>query len=328
MQNSRRSLLKVFSTLPAIMLWPIADAAEDYPAKPVRFIVPFSAGGGADIIARAIAQKLGETVGRQIVIDNRTGAAGIIGMQLAAQSAPDGYTIVLGQTGPMSINPWLYKNLPYDPGKDFAPITLTTVYPYVLVVNPSVAATNLKGLIALARSRPNQLSFASAGTGSVNHLAGELFKMMAHISLLHVPYSAGAPAITAVIGGQVSMVFGDMVSVMPFVKSGMLRAIAVTSAKRADIAPDVPTVAEEGLPGYEAIGWHGVLAPSGTSQAIIKKLNAKIVQTLRTPQMRSRLAEQGAEPVGDTPSEFRHFLTADREKWGKVIRDAHIRLNG
>ncbi|OWT57609.1 Bug family tripartite tricarboxylate transporter substrate binding protein [Candidimonas nitroreducens] len=328
MQKSRRSLLKAFSAWPAVVLCPIAQAAENYPAKPIRFIVPFSAGGGADIVARAIAKALGEESSDQIVIDNRTGAAGIIGMQLAAQSAPDGYTIVLGQTGPMSINPWLYKNLSYDPDKDFAPITLTTVYPYVLVVNPSIAATSLKELIALARSRPNQLSFASAGTGSANHLAGELFEMMAHVSLLHVPYNAGAPAITATIGGQVSMVFGDMVSVMPFVKSGMLRAIAVTSAKRAGIAPDVPTLAEAGLPGYEAIGWHGVLAPAGTPDPIINKLNKQIVQALRTPEMRRRLAKQGAEPAGDTPAEFGRFLRADREKWGKVIKSAHIRLGG
>ena len=302
-------------------------AAQPYPSKPIRFIVPFSAGGGADIVARAIGQKLSESVGQQVIIDNRTGAAAIIGTEIAAKSPPDGYTIILGQTGPNSINPGLYERLPYDALKDFAPITLATTYPYVLVVHPSLPVHSVKQLIVLAKARPNQLTFASAGNGAANHLAAELLKSMAGISMVHVPYKASAPALIDVLGGHVSMMLDPIITSMPHVKLGKLRALAVTGLKRSPLAKDLPTFDETGLPGYEAIGWHGILAPAGTPADIIAKLNNDIVKAIHTPEMRTRFAEQGAEPVGNTPVQFAEFLKSDLEKWAKVVKTAGVRAN-
>ena len=301
--------------------------AQTYPAKPIRLIVPFSAGGGADIVARAIAQKLGEALAQQVVVDNRTGAAAIIGMELAAKSPADGYTLVLGQTGPNSINPGLYQRLPYDAAKDFAPITLATTYPYVMVVHPSIPAKTVKELVVLAKSKPNQLTFASAGNGAANHLAAELFKSMAGIQMVHVPYKASAPALIDVLGGHVSMMFDPIITSMPHVKAGKLRALGVTSLKRTSIAADLPTLAETGLPGFEAIGWHGILAPAGTPREIVTRLNTEIVKVIRSPDMRARFAEQGAEPVGNTPEQFQEFLKTDLAKWAKVIKAAGVRAS-
>jgi tripartite-type tricarboxylate transporter receptor subunit TctC len=319
---------RTYPLLVALAAMLASDAtAQSYPAKSVRLIVPFSAGGGADIVARAIAQKLGDSLGQQVVVDNRTGAAAIIGTELAAKSAPDGYTLILGQTGPNSINPTLYDKLPYDAAKDFAPITLTTTYPYVLVVHPSIPAKSIKELIALAKARPNQLSFASAGNGGANHLTAELLKTMAGIQMVHVPYKASAPALIDVLGGHVSMMFDPTITAMPHVKLGKLRALGVTSLKRTAIAPELPTVAETGLPGFESIGWHGVLAPAGTAREIIGRLNKDIINALRAPDMRARFAEQGAEPVGNTPEQFVEFLKADLAKWATVIKAAGVRAS-
>jgi tripartite-type tricarboxylate transporter receptor subunit TctC len=304
-----------------------AANAQTYPAKSIRFIVPFSPGGGADIIARAVGQKLAESLGQQVIIDNRTGAAGIIGMEAAAKSPPDGYTIVLGQTGPNSINPSLYDKLPYDALKDFAPITETTSYPYILVVHPSVPVRNIRELIALAKAHPNDLTYASAGNGAANHLAAELLKTMAQIKMVHVPYKASAPALIDVLGGHVSMMFDPIITCMPHVRTGKLRALAITSLQRTTMAPELPTVAETGLPGYEAMGWHGILAPAATPKEIVAKLNTEIVRSLRTPDMRSRFAEQGAAPVGNTPEEFARFLKEDQEKWSKVVKTARVRAS-
>lgn len=306
------------------MAMPSVGNAQAYPAKAVRIIVPFSAGGGADIVARAIAQKLGESMGQQVVVDNRTGAAAIIGTELAAKAVPDGYTIILGQTGPNSINPSLYERLPYDPLRDFAPITLTTTYPYMMVVHPSIPAKSVKELIALAKARPNQLTFASAGNGAANHLAGELFKSVAGISMVHVPYKASAPALVDVLGGHVSMMLDPIITAMPHVKLGRLRALGVSGSRRTAVASEVPTIAETGLPGYEAIGWHGMLAPAATPRDIITRLNSEIVNALRMPEMRARFAEQGAEPVGNTPDQFLEFLKIDLAKWTKVIKAAGV----
>ena len=301
--------------------------AQAYPVKPIRFIVPFSAGGGADIVARAIAQKLGDALAQQVVIDNRTGAAAIIGTELAAKSAPDGYTLILGQTGPNSINPGLYEKLPYDALRDFAPITLATTYPYVLVVHPSIPAKTVTELIALAKARPNELSFASAGNGAANHLAAELFKSMASIQMVHVPYKASAPALIDVLGGHVSMMFDPIITAMPQAKLGKLRALGVTSLKRTAVAGDLPTFAETGLPGFEAIGWHGILVRAGTPREIIMRLNSELVGVLRAPDIRTRFAEQGAEPVGNTPEQFLEFLKSDLTKWAKVIKAAGVRAS-
>ena len=306
---------------------PARAAPGDYPNKPVRFIVPFSAGGGADIVARAIAQRLGELLGQPVVVDNRTGAAAIIGMEAAAKSAPDGYTIVLGQTGPNSINPGLYEHLPYDAVKDFAPVTLATTYPYVMVVHPSVPAKTVKEFIDYARTKPGELTFASAGTGAANHLAAELFASMSGVKLVHVPYKASAPALVDVIAGHVSMMLDPVITCLPHVKQGKLRALGVTSLKRSPVASDLPTLAETGLPGYEAIGWHGVFAPAGTPREIVDRLNAEIAKALRTAEIRARFAEQGAEPVGNTPEQFQEFLKGDLAKWTQVIKAAGVRAN-
>ena len=301
--------------------------AQSYPMKSIRFIVPFSAGGGADIVARAIAQKLGEATAQQVVVDNRAGAAAIIGMDLAAKAPADGYTMVLGQTGPNSINPALYKKLPYDAAKDFAPVTLTTTYPYVLVVHPSIPARNVKELVALAKSRPGQLSFASAGNGGANHLTAELFKSMAGINMVHVPYKASAPALVDVLGGHVSLMFDPIITAMPHVRLGKLRGMAVTSLKRSAIVSELPTVAETGLPGFESIGWHGVFVPANTPRDVVERLNGLIVKVLQIPEMRTRFAEQGAEPVGDTPQQFGEFLKKDLDKWTAVIRTAGVQAD-
>lgn len=296
-----------------------------YPNRPIRFIVPFSSGGAGDIVARMLGQKLSQAIGQPIIVDNRTGAAGIIGAEAAAKSIPDGYTIVLGQTGPNSINPTLYEKLPYDALKDFAPITLATSYPYVLALHPSIPARTVEELITLAKFKPNQLSFASAGIGAANHLAAELFQSMANIRMLHVPYKAGAPALADLLGGHVSMMFDPIITTMPQVKLGKLRALAITSLKRSLIVDDLPTVAETGLPGYEAIGWQGILAPAGTPKDVVSKLNSEIVKVLRMPEIRSRITEQGFEPVGNTPEQFGEFLKSDLEKWAKVIKIAGVR---
>jgi tripartite-type tricarboxylate transporter receptor subunit TctC len=325
MKNRTAALLLSCAVLACLPLTPAN--AQTYPTKSIRFIVPFSPGGGADIVARAVGQKLAESLGQQVIIDNRTGAAGIIGMEAAAKSPPDGYTIVLGQTGPNSINPSLYDKLPYDALKDFAPITETTRYPYILVVHPSVPVRNIRELIALAKAHPNDLTYASAGNGAANHLAAELLKTMAQIKMVHVPYKASAPALIDVLGGHVSMMFDPIITCMPHVRTGKLRALAITSLQRTTMAPELPTVAETGLPGYEAIGWHGILAPASTPKEIVAKLNTEIVRSLRTPDMRSRFAEQGAEPVGNTPEEFAGFLKEDQEKWSKVVKTAGVRAN-
>ena len=301
--------------------------AQTYPTKAVRLIVPFSAGGGADIVARAIAQKLGDALAQQVVVDNRTGAAAIIGTELAAKSAPDGYTLILGQTGPNSINPGLYERLPYDALRDFAPITLATTYPYLLVVHPSIPAKTVKELIALAKSRPNELSFASAGNGAANHLAAELFKSMAGVQMVHVPYKASAPALIDVLGGHVSMMFDPIITAMPHVNLAKLRALGVTSLKRTSVASELPTFAETGLPGFEAIGWHGILAPTGTPREIVMRLNTEVVNVLRNPDIRTRFADQGAEPVGNTPEQFSDFLKSDLAKWARVIKAAGVRAS-
>ena len=324
---------RIFATLIPVLLaaygaaTPTGSIAQPYPSRSVRFIVPFPAGGGADIVARAIAQKLAESLGQQVVVDNRTGAAAIIGTEMAAKSSPDGYTIILGQTGPNSINPGLYDRLPYDALKDFAPITLTTIYPYVLVVHPSIPARTVKELIALAKARPNQLTFASAGNGGANHLAAELLKSMAGISMVHVPYKGSAPALIDVMGGHVSMMFDPTITAIPHVKLGRLRALGVSSLKRSAVAPELPTISETGLPGYEALGWHGVLAPAATPREIITRLNAEIVKVLQASDMRTRFAEQGAEPVGNTPEQFLEFLKADLAKWAAVIKAAGVRAS-
>jgi tripartite-type tricarboxylate transporter receptor subunit TctC len=300
--------------------------AQSYPAKPVRVIVAFAPGGGADIVARLISQHLSERWGQQFVVDNRAGAGGIVGTEMVARAAPDGYTLLLGQSGPNAINPSLYAKLPYDAIKDFSPITQATLYPYVIALHPSVPASNLSELIALAKSRSGELTYASAGLGSSAQLAVELLMRQAQIQLNHIPYKGAGPALMDTVAGQVSMVFGDAASATQQAHAGKVRAIAVTGAKRSPLIPDVPTVSEAGLPGYEATAWHGFLAPAGTPRDIIDKLHAEIVAILKLKQVSDRLARDGIEAVGNTPEQFGAHIRNEIEKWGKVVRDAGIKL--
>jgi tripartite-type tricarboxylate transporter receptor subunit TctC len=309
--------------LPLLLLLSLAATVafgETYPTKPIRMIVPFPAGGTTDILARSVGQKLGEAVGRQVIIDNRPGAGGNIGSDMVAKAAPDGYTLLMGTVGTHAINASLYAKMPYDHIQDFAPITLVAAVPNVLVVNPSVEAKSVRELIALAKAKPGQLSFASSGNGTSIHLSGELFKTMAGIDMLHVPYKGSAPALTDLIGGQVNLMFDNLPSSLPHIKAGKLRALAVTSGKRSPALPDVPTIAEAGLPGFEASSWFGVFAPAGTPKEIITRLNMEIVKALTSPELKERLAAQGAEAVGNSPEQFAAHIRSETAKWAKVVK--------
>ena len=296
-----------------------AGAQTAYPQKPIRMVVPFPPGGGTDILARLFGQKMSETLGQQVIIDNRGGAGGTIGTDIAAKAPPDGYTLIL-VSGSHAINPGLYPKLPYDSVNDFAPITQLATSPGILVVNPSLPVKSVKDLIALARAKPGQINYASAGSGTPPHLAGELFKVMAKIDMVHVPYKGNAPAFTDVIGGQVSLIFPTMPSAMPFIKSGRLRPIAVTSAKRSPAAPDIPTIAESGLPGYEATSWYGILAPARTPREIVARLHEVLVSIIGSPDMKDKLAAQGLDPVGNTPQQFAAVIKSEISKWAKVVK--------
>jgi tripartite-type tricarboxylate transporter receptor subunit TctC len=300
-------------------------AAGEYPTKPVRLIVPFPPGGGNDTMARTVGQKLSEAFGQQVVIDNRGGAGGNIGAEIAARAAPDGYTLFLGGTGSHGTNPNLHAKLPYDPVKDFAPISLIASAPLLVVVPPSLPVRSINELIQLAKARPGQLNFASSGTGTIAHLAAELLNSMANIKIQHVPYKGTGPALTDLLSGQVQLMFNSAVSMLPQVRGGKLRAIAMTGTKRLAAMPDLPTVAESGVPGYEAASWYGVLAPARTQRAIVDTLNREIVKITRIPELRERLAADGAEPAGTSPEEFAAHIKRELARWAKVIAQAHIR---
>jgi tripartite-type tricarboxylate transporter receptor subunit TctC len=299
-----------------------AAHAEVYPAKPIRMIVAYPPGGGTDIVGRTIAQKLGETLGQSVVVENRGGASGNIGTEIAARAAPDGYTVLMGNVAPNAINVSLFKNLPFDPVADFAPVSLVASTPNILVVHPSTPARTVKEVVALARSRPGTLNFASAGVGSSSHLAGELFRILAGADIVHVPYKGAGPAMVDVLSGQVQLYFATMPAAMPHVKSGKLVPIAVTSLKRSQALPDVPTIAESGVPGYEASTWYGLLAPAGTPKDIVATLSAAAVRALTSPDLKERFKTLGAEPVGNTPEQFRKLIETEHRTWTKVIRDS------
>lgn len=303
----------------------LTAVAQDYPAKPIRFIVPYPPAGGTDITARIIAERLGPALGTQILIENRGGNAGNIGTELAAKAAPDGYTILYTLSS-HTINPRLYSKLPFDVERDFVPISLAASLPQILVVHPSVPATNVRELIALAREQPGKLNYASVGNGSPAHIAGELFKLQAGVDIVHVPYKGGGPAVAAILAGEVPMLFVSMPAAWSHVKSGKLRAIAVTSDKRSETAPDLPTIAES-LPGYAVNSWMGVLAPAKTPQAIITKLQTELVRVLKMPEIKEKLAQQGAEPVGSTPAEFDQTIKSELKRWEYVIREAKIKID-
>ena len=298
--------------------------AQPYPDKPVRLIVPYPAGGPNDIIGRMVALKLSATLGQQIIVDNRAGAGGNIGTDLVAKATPDGYTLLSGGMGSLVMNPALEK-VPYDPVHDFAPVILVASAPNVLVVHPSLPVKSVKELIALARAHPGVLNYGSGGVGTTPHLSGALFNVLAHVNIVHVPYKGNAPALTDLLGGQVQLAFLGIPPVAPYVAAGKLRALAVTSAHRSQALPQVPTIAESGVPGYELSPWYGVLAPAGTPASIVVRLNTAIAQAMHTPDMIQKLKMIGAEVETTTPEAFGARIQADLVKWTKVIRDAKIR---
>jgi len=304
-----------------------ASLAQSYPDKPIRIVVTFPAGGPTDAVARPISQSLSSTWGQPVIIDNRGGAGGIVGTEIVAHSAPDGYNLLIGTAGGMSINPSLHAKLSYDPFKDFAPISMLVINPQILVMHPALAASNVRELVALAKSKPGQLNFASSGTGTATHLGLELFKAATGINVVHVPYKGGAPALTDLIAGQVQLLFISIPSVMPQVKAGRLKALAVSSARRSLSAPDVPTVAESGYPGFEYVNWNALFAPAATPRAIISKLNTEVVKIMRDPDLAQKLVSQGAEPAPGTPEQLAQYMRVDFDRWRKVIRAAGITAN-
>jgi tripartite-type tricarboxylate transporter receptor subunit TctC len=302
-------------------------AAQNYPSKPVRLVVPFPAGGSTDIVGRIVGQKLGESLGHQVIIDNRGGAGGTIGSDLVAKSAPDGYTLLLGTSSTHSIAPSLYAKLSYDPVKDFAPVTLICTATILLALHPSVPANTVKELIALAKKHPRELSFASGGNGSISHLVGEQFKAMAGVDMIHVPYKGDTPALVDLVSGQVSLEFGTAVAFLPYVKSGKLKALAVTNPKRSAIVPSVPTVTESGLPGFEALQWFGVFAPAATPKEIIARLHSDIVKALQNPDVRDKFVALGTDIVAGPPEQFAAFQKSEIAKWAKVVKQSGARVD-
>jgi len=303
-----------------------AAALAQYPAKPIRLIVPFAAGGGNDSVARLVGKHLSDSLGQQLVIDNRPGAGGVLGAELAARATPDGYTLFLGGVGSHAVNPNLNDSLPYDPIRDFAPVALLAQAPLVLVVHPSVPAESIKAFVALARSRPGQLNYASNGNGSSSHLAAVMFDSMTGVDMVHVPYKGLSPALTDLLSGRVQLMFSSVVAILPHIKAGKLRGLAVTGSRRLASMPDLPTIAESGLPGYEASSWYGVLAPAGTPREIVARLNAELVKALAQPEVRTSLLAEGAEPIGGSPEQFASHIRSEMERLGKLIREAKIRL--
>ncbi len=301
-----------------------AGAGGGYPTKPIRLLVPFPPGGPNDILGRVLAQKLSEQLGQQVVIDNRGGAGGIVGAETVARASADGYTLLFGGTASLAINPGLRKSLPYDALKDFAPVSLVGTAPSLLTINPQVPVKSVKDLIALAQAKPGQLNFASAGVGTPPHLAGELFNSMAGVKMVHVPYKGGGPALTELLAGQVGIYFSGISSVLPFVKEGKLRGVAVTSSQRTAILPDMPTVAESGLPGYEVGNWYAIVAPAATPRNIIARLNGEITKALAAPDVRKRFLDLAADPLGSTPEALAKYNRSELDKWARVIKSAGI----
>ena len=302
-----------------------AAIAQNYPLRPIRFIVPFPPGGGNDTMARMVGNKLSAALGQQFVIDNRSGAGGAIGAETAARSAPDGYTLFLGGVASHGINPNLNTRLGYDPVKDFTPVCLIAAAPLILVVHPSVQAKTAGELIQLAKTKPGQLNFASNGSGGSSHLAAELFKLMTGTDMVHVPYKGLSPALTDLLSGQIQLMFSSTVAILPLVRAGRLRPLAMTSAKRSPAMPEVPTVAESGVPGYETASWYGVLAPAGTAKPIVELLNREIARAVLLPDVRERLASEGADPAGGTPAEFAAHIKRELARWAQVVKQARIK---
>jgi tripartite-type tricarboxylate transporter receptor subunit TctC len=300
-------------------------AAQTYPSKPIRVIVPSTPGGSVDMLARTIGPRLSERWGQQVVVDNRSGAGGGIAAERTAKAPPHGYTLIMATISSMATNVSLARNLPYDPVRDFAPVTLVASQQIILLANPNFSAKSVQELIALAKAKPGQIGFATAGNGTGGHLAGELLKLLAGIDLLHVPYKGSAPALVDVISGQVPLTLISINTALPQIKSGRVRALAVSGAHRSSVLPEVPTMMEAGVRGYESSTWYGVLAPKATPRAVVMKLNQEIVAILKLPDVKERLLADGAEPVGNTPEEFGAFIKSEIAKWAKVIKAAGLR---
>ena len=299
-----------------------AASAQTFPSRPMRIVVPFPPGGGTDIGTRILAQKLQEAWGQPVVVENKPGAAGIVGTDLTAKSTPDGHTIMMGNIGTHAINVSLYKQLSYDPVKDFAPVSMVADLPLLLLVHPSVPAKSVQELIALAKSQPGKLNFSSSGAGGSMHVAAELFKSMAGVDMVHIPYKGGAPAVADLISGQVPLSFATVLETIQFVKAGKVRALAVTNDRRSVALPDLPTISEAGLPGYQSISWLALFAPAGTPKDIVNKISAEAVRILKLPDVRERLLAQGAEPIGSTPEQLAATLAKDIAKYARVIRES------
>jgi len=304
----------------------IGAAAADYPTRPIRIVVTYAPGGSTDVVARLLSQPLGEALGQQVVVDNRGGAGGIIGTDIVAHAAADGYTLLFGTSAGLMINPLIQKKLPYDVARDFAAVSLLVINPQILVAYPGLPVKTVGELVKLAKAKPGQINYASPGVGSPNHMGMELLKAMAGIDLVHVPYKGGAPAVTDLIAGQVQLLFNSMPSVLPLVKNGRLKALAVGGATRSPAAPDIPTVAESGVPGFEYVTWYGLFAPSKTPRAIVTRLNEAVVGSLRKPEIDRQLRVQGSEPHPTTPEEVAKFMRVERERWERVVKTVGLQV--
>lgn len=302
-------------------------AAQSYPSKTVRLIIPYPPGGGTDTIMRPFAERLGQRLGQQVLVDNRGGAGGAIGMEAAKNADPDGYTIVAALTAQLAVNPFLYRKLPYDPVKDFAPITLFADGPYVLVVHPSLPVHSVKELIALAKKHPNEIAYASSGNGSGGHLAAEMLKSLAGIKMLHVPYKGGGPALTALLSGEVQVLFSTYAAGRGHIAAGRIRALGVTTARRPKAIPDIPTIAEAGVPGYDSGVWYALLAPAGTPKAIIDRLNRETLAVLHDPKFNKMLVSRAITPIGSTPEKLASYIKSEMAKWAKVVKEANIHID-
>jgi tripartite-type tricarboxylate transporter receptor subunit TctC len=321
-----QSMVKAAATLIIAAATLGAASAQDYPNRPITLVVPYAAGGGNDVMARIVADKMSRTLGQQIVVENRAGAGGTIATRQVAKAAPDGYTLVIGGTGTLAVNPTLYANVGYDPRKDFAPVGLIGTSALVVLVHPSIPASNIKELIALARKEPGKLNYASAGVGSGIHLGTVLFEQMADIRLTHVPYRGTGPALTDLVGGHVAIYFSSLPSAIGIAKEGKVRPLAVTGAQRSDVFPDLPTVAEAALPGFEAVLHYGIVAPAGTPRPIVDKLNAALREALSAPDTRERMAKDGTEPLPSTPDEYAADIDREETKWSAIVKKSGAKV--